>query len=443
MYRTMQKAKKERASYLCSECGDSFPKWFGQCPSCKAWNSLTENRFEDVTAAEAVSKPMITGKAEVMAAMQTGLRQLDSLLGGGIMPGAVILIGGEPGIGKSTLLLEIMRNTKAVYVTGEESLSQVQSRAARLGLGDDLDIIQGNSVSQLLDYVKQKKSRLVLLDSIQTAYTDQRTGFAGSPTQIREVTQRIIEFAKTNQVAFVLAGHITKDGQIAGPKLLEHAVDTVIYFEQNQATRYRFLRAVKNRFGATGDIAIFEMTATGFREIQNADSLLPVQEIGGMGSCLFPQLEGTRIIPLEIQVLVTPTGFANGRRIGENIELSRIHLIAAILEKFCALKLSQCDIFVRVNGGTALAEPAGDLALLLAMASSYLEKPLMKRRAVAGQVSLTGEIRSPGGLDERRRALAQWKIPHALWGGLKENSAAGVQEAFASFIDKDLKLLGE
>ncbi len=439
----MQKPKKEKTSYLCSECGDSFPKWYGQCPSCKAWNSLTENRFEEVTAAESLSKPLITGRAETLAVMQTGLRQFDSLLGGGIMPGAVILIGGEPGIGKSTLLLEIMRNTKAVYVTGEESLSQVQSRATRLGLGDDLDIIQGNSVSQLLDYVKQKKSRLVLLDSIQTAYTDQRTGFAGSPTQIREVTQRIIEFAKTNQVAFVLAGHITKDGQIAGPKLLEHAVDTVIYFEQNQATRYRFLRAVKNRFGATGDVAIFEMTATGFREIQNADSLLPVQEIGGMGSCLFPQLEGTRIIPLEIQVLVTPTGFANGRRIGENIELSRIHLIAAILEKFCSLKLSQCDIFVRVNGGTALAEPAGDLALLCAMASSYLEKPLMKRRAVAGQVSLTGEIRSPGGLEERRRALAQWKIPHALWGGAKENGGNGIQEIFASFIDKDLKLLGE
>ena len=439
----MQKPKKEKISYLCSECGDSFAKWFGQCPSCKAWNSLTENRFAAAVESAPVEKPLITGKAPVLASIQTGLRQFDAILGGGIMPGAVILLGGEPGIGKSTLLLEIMRNNAAVYITGEESLAQVKARAERLKLREDLDIIQGNSLAQLLEYVKQKKSSLVLLDSIQTSYTDQRSGFAGSPAQIREVTQRIIEFAKAHQVAFILAGHITKDGQIAGPKLLEHAVDTVIYFEQNQATRYRFLRAVKNRFGATGDIAIFEMTATGFKEVHSADSLLPVQEIGGMGSCLFPQLEGTRVIPLEIQVLVTPTGFANGRRIGENIELSRIHLIAAILEKFCNLKLSQCDIFVRVNGGTALGEPAGDLALLCAMASSYLEKPLMKRRAVAGQVSLTGEIRSAGGLEERRRALMQWKIPQALWGGLKEGEAQGIAEKFVSFIDKDLKLLGE
>lgn len=439
----MQKPKKDKTSYLCTECGDSFPKWFGQCPSCKAWNSLSENKFETAIAASGGERPLITQAVGPTAVIQTGLRQFDSILGGGIMPGAVILIGGEPGIGKSTLLLEIMRHAKAVYVTGEESLAQVQARASRLGLAGNLDIIQGNSVGQLLEYVTRQKASLVLLDSIQTAYTDQRTGFAGSPAQIREVTQRIIEYAKTHQVAFVLAGHITKDGQIAGPKLLEHAVDTVIYFEQNQATRYRFLRAVKNRFGATGDVAIFEMTAGGFREVQNADSLLPVQEIGGIGSCLFPQLEGTRVIPLEIQVLVTPTGFANGRRIGENIELSRIHLIAAILEKFCNLKLSQCDIFVRVNGGTAMAEPAGDLALLVAMASSYLEKPLMKRRAVAGQVSLTGEIRSPGGLEERRRALAQWKIPQALWGGLKEDGAVALVEQYASFIDKDLKLLGD
>lgn len=437
----MQKPKKEKITFLCTECGESFPKWYGQCPSCKAWNSLTENRFASESASPTQNKPLIVEKGKSRQVVKTGLSQFDNILGGGIMPGAVILIGGEPGIGKSTLLLEIMRSAPAVYVTGEESLSQIESRAKRLGLGTDLDIVQGNSLTQLFGYVTQKNPPLVLVDSIQTMYTDDRSGFAGSPGQIRDVTQRIIEFAKSNATAFILAGHITKDGQIAGPKLLEHAVDTVIYFEQNQTTRYRFLRAVKNRFGATGDVAIFEMTATGFREVQNADSLLPVQEIGGMGSCLFPQLEGTRVMPLEIQVLVTPTGFANGRRIGENIELSRIHLIAAILEKFCTLKLSQCDIFVRVNGGTQLSEPAGDLALLFAMASSYLERPLPRRRAVAGQVSLTGEIRSPGGLEERRRALAQWKIPQAVWGGVRDEGAQN-GEQFVSFIDKDLKILG-
>ncbi|MFZ5628816.1 MAG: ATPase domain-containing protein [Spirochaetota bacterium] len=437
----MSKNKKDKISYLCTECGESFAKWSGQCPSCKTWNSLTENRF---AADEAESRPaaaIITESAGDRSIISTGLRQFDQILGGGLMPGAVVLLGGEPGIGKSTLLLEIMRTAPAVYVTGEESLQQVKARAERLGLKGDLDIIQGNSLPQVLKYVEQKKAGLVLLDSIQTAYTDDRSGFAGSPSQIREVTHRIIEFAKARQVAFVLAGHITKDGQIAGPKLLEHAVDTVIYFEQNQQTRYRFLRAVKNRFGATGDIAIFEMTATGFREIESADSLIPVQEIGGIGSCLFPQLEGTRVVPLEIQVLVTPTGFANGRRIGENVELSRIHLIAAILEKFCGLKLSQCDIFVRVNGGTQLSEGAGDLALLFAMASSYLEKPLPKRRAVAGQVSLTGEVRSPGGLEERRRALASWKIPRALWGGVREGSAPGLEEVFIPYLDRELKQL--
>lgn len=437
----MQKPKKDKISFLCTECGDSFPKWFGQCPSCKAWNSLSENRFSEVEESPAAVRSLIAGKVEAGVAIKTGLTQFDTILGGGIMPSGVILIGGEPGIGKSTLLLELMRNTKAVYVTGEESLSQVQSRAQRLGLTGELNLVQSSSLTQILQYVDKHRPPLVLLDSIQTTYTDQRTGFSGSPAQIRDATQKIIEYAKAKNVAFVLAGHITKDGQIAGPKLLEHAVDTVIYFEQNQTTRYRFLRAVKNRFGATGDVAIFEMTATGFREVQNADSLLPVQEIGGMGSCLFPQLEGTRVMPLEIQVLVTPTGFANGRRIGENVELSRIHLIAAILEKFAALKLSQCDIFVRVNGGTQLSEPAGDLALLFAMASSYLERPLPVKRAVAGQVSLTGEIRAPGGIEERRRALLQWKIPNAVWGGIKDKGAVVPGEKFASFIDKDLKIL--
>lgn len=437
----MQKPKKEKISYLCSECGDSFGKWYGQCPSCKAWNSLSENRFADAAPSSTPDGKLITSQVSNEPLLKTGLKQFDQILGGGVMAGAVILIGGEPGIGKSTLLLEVLRSAPGVYVTGEESLAQVHARAARLGLKDNLDIVQGNSLAQIFEYVTSKKAKLVLIDSIQTTYTDQRTGFAGSPAQIREVTQRIVEFAKANQVAFLIAGHITKDGQIAGPKLLEHAVDTVIYFEQNPTSRYRFLRAVKNRFGATGDVAIFEMTATGFREIENADSLLPVQEIGGIGSCLFPQLEGTRVMPLEIQVLVTPTGFANGRRIGENIELSRIHLIAAILEKFCTLKLSQCDIFVRVNGGTQLSEPAGDLALLFAMASSYLEKPLQKGRAVAGQVSLTGEIRAPGGLDERRRAVEAWRLTSAVWGGAVAVSEIRRGEKFLQLIERELPFL--
>ncbi len=437
----MQKPKKDKISYLCSECGDSFGKWFGQCPSCKAWNSLSENRFADAAPSSAPEAKLITAQGANEPLLKTGLKQFDQILGGGVMAGAVILIGGEPGIGKSTLLLEVLRSAPGVYVTGEESLAQVHARAVRLGLKDNLDIVQGNSLAQIFEYVTAKKAKLVLIDSIQTTYTDQRTGFAGSPAQIREVTQRIVEYAKAHQVAFLIAGHITKDGQIAGPKLLEHAVDTVIYFEQNPTSRYRFLRAVKNRFGATGDVAIFEMTATGFREIENADSLLPVQEIGGIGSCLFPQLEGTRVMPLEIQVLVTPTGFANGRRIGENIELSRIHLIAAILEKFCALKLSQCDIFVRVNGGTQLVEPAGDLALLFAMASSYLEKPLQKGRAVAGQVSLTGEIRAPGGLEERRRAVDAWRLSSAVWGGVAAVSEMRKGETFLQLIERELPFL--
>ncbi|MBS0618569.1 MAG: DNA repair protein RadA [Spirochaetes bacterium] len=437
------KTKNTKIDYLCSECGDTFPKWFGQCPSCKAWNSLSENRFGTGGVDSLSLNNTVIVAADKQALISSGMRQVDRLLGGGIMPGGVILIGGEPGIGKSTLLLELMRNTPATYVTGEESLQQVHARAERLGLTADLDIIQGNNIKQILQYVLEKKTPIVFLDSIQTAYTDQRSGFAGSPTQIREATQQIIEFAKRQQVAFVLTGHITKDGQIAGPKLLEHAVDTVMYFEQNTTSRYRFLRAVKNRFGATGEAAILEMTPTGFIEVENADSLLPVQEIGGLGSCLFPQLEGTRVMPLEIQVLVTPTGFANGRRIGENIDLSRIHLIAAILEKFCGLKLSQCDVFVRVNGGTALVEPAGDLALLFAMASSYLERPLAKSRAVAGQVSLTGEIRTPGAIDERNRALAQWRVKKAVWGGTPIETPTATAVRFVSFLDKSLNILDD
>ena len=438
-------SKKIKTSYLCSECGDSFVKWLGQCPSCKAWNSLSENSFSDpVKSVVSKKKPevrQITEQSKVssMPRFSSGIKAVDNLLGGGIMLGSVILLGGEPGIGKSTFLLSLITsNKKILYISGEESLEQIYERAKRVGaLSDNLNIVQENYLEYIIELIQDTNPELVFIDSIQTIYTDNSRAFSGSISQIRESAQRFLEIAKQNNLPIILTGHITKEGQIAGPKVLEHAVDVVLYFESQNSDKYRFIRSTKNRFGSTGEIAIFEMTETGLKEKSSNETLLHLEEVGGIGSVLFPQVEGSRIVPLEIQALVTPTGFSNGRRIGESIDIARIHLIAAILEKYLEFKLSQCDIFVRVRGGMFLKDPSSDLALLLAMASSYLEKPIPSKFAAAGEISLTGKIRKSSHLEKRRKAIIDFHLSEVFWGGdlnfsqkenLKENSSSSIEK---------------
>ncbi|MDH5718002.1 MAG: DNA repair protein RadA [Spirochaetia bacterium] len=445
----MQNNQKQKTIFKCGECGEEFLKWMGQCTSCRQWNSLEETKSfsakSSLNKSASISKAVLLNDKEPQKTQKIncGLSEFNRLLGGGFTAGSVILLGGEPGVGKSTLLLCLAKKlSNILYVSGEESLTQIKERAERLKVPfENLKFLQENDIEAILQNLEKENPNFVFIDSIQTVYQPGNRGFTGSVSQIREAAQSFLEYAKKKNTVIILTGHITKDGQIAGPKLLEHAVDVVLYFENQNDGSHRFIRAVKNRFGAVGEIAIFSMNENGLVEIPAGHSLLHINEIGGIGSVFCPQMEGSRVMPLEIQALVTPINFPNGRRIGENIDISRIHLISAILEKYAGYKLSQCDIFIRVRGGTSLKDAGGDLALLLAIASSYNDKALPVNRAIAGEVSLTGKIRKPSHLNERRKALASLGVEKALWGGEadKKITSASINEKFYSDVSAILK----
>ncbi len=445
----MAKTRKTKTVFICSECGEAHPRWNGQCSSCGAWNSLEEQTASNDKAAAPIkiideSSLVIAGsKQQTTERMQLKIKELDQLLGGGLVKGSVTLIGGEPGVGKSTLLLAIARcGYETVYISGEESTEQIAQRATRVGAAvKNLKLAHETSAEAIIGLLEKLKPELVFIDSIQTMHNGK--GFAGTVSQIRDSANMLLEFAKQNNIAVLMTGHITKDGQLAGPRQLEHAVDVVLYFESQKNDKFRLLRSVKNRFGSTGEIAIFEMTPKGLIEATSRDSMLQLNETGGIGSVLFPQVEGSRVIPLEIQVLVTPTGLANGRRIGEGVDASRIHITAAILEKYLEYRLSQCDIFVKVNGGPGLRDSGGDLALLAAMASSYLEVEVNSRYAVAGEVSLTGQIRNPARIAEREKALQGLKVPHYLFGGLDRQKPGISKAVYCDNLPELIKVLFE
>ncbi len=434
-------AKKAKTYYRCTECGEQFIAWMGQCTNCKAWNS-----FEEVV--ESKSAPSFSGAAsagsgnsivpigeesgEKVSRDSTGISELDRLLGGGMVPGSVILLGGEPGIGKSTLLLKFVRsNKKILYVTGEESAGQVKNRAKRVGaIEKNLFLLQDYSLEAILQKAREFQPDLLLIDSIQAVAVEGEKLFPGSPSQIRTAAAAFMEYARSFGVCVWMTGHITKEGQIAGPKLLEHMVDVVLYFESERFGQYRFVRSAKNRYGSTGEIAVFEMTQEGLLEIEKGKSLIHLEDTGGVGSILYPQTDGSRSAPVEIQVLVTPASFAGARRIGENIDVSRIHMIAAILEKFLEFQVSSSDIFVRIHGGTYLRDSGADLALLVAMASSYLNVELPVKWAAAGELSLTGKVRAPMHIKERRKTLLSHGIHHVVWGGQGSNAKGELKEYY-------------
>ncbi len=415
---------KKKIEYVCTECGDTFIRWMGQCPTCKTWNSMKEM---DVSTEDSGVRKSPPGQLKSISsiAMEESRKRMslspmvefDRLLGGGAVPGSVILLGGEPGVGKSTLLLELARcGKKIVYVTGEESDRQIAERARRLGVDNPhLFILQENSLDTILSVLETDAADMIIIDSIQTVFPSGPSG-SGFVSTIKEASRQLIDLAKRREIPMIITGHVTKDGQIAGPKLLEHSVDVVLYFESQNWGQYRFIKSVKNRYGSTGEIAIYEMTAAGLREIPSHVSLIPMEETGGIGSILFPQVEGSRVTLMEIQVLVTPAGYANGRRIGENIDVSRIHLIAAIIEKNYGYHLSEKDIFVRVRGGSRLEDSAADLALFVAMLSSVLDIPLPGAWAAAGEISLTGKIRYPSHDENRRHSLRQFGVNYFIWG---------------------------
>jgi DNA repair protein RadA/Sms len=415
--------------YACQECGASFPKWQGQCGECGAWNTLVESAAPAAARGRGRGAPLVAPSAvrrldqvseEETTRIPTGLSELDRVLGGGVVPGAVILIGGDPGIGKSTLLLQALAalegRLSTLYVTGEESLSQVSLRARRLGLPRlDLPVLAETSLETVLDTLNRATPGFVVLDSIQTLYTDALEAAPGSVSQLRECAAQIVRYAKAKGCAIVLVGHVTKEGAIAGPRVLEHMVDTVLYFEHDAGSRYRIVRAVKNRFGAVNELGVFAMGDAGLREVSNPSALfLSRHEQPVPGSVITVTRQGSRPLLVEVQALVDSAQAGNPRRVALGLEGGRLAMLLAVLNRHAGIALSDQDVFANVVGGMRIQETAADLPLLLAALSSFRGRPVPHDLVVFGEVGLAGEIRPVQGGEERLQEAAKHGFKRAI-----------------------------
>jgi DNA repair protein RadA/Sms len=426
-----QRPKKPRGPYVCNACGAAQPKWSGQCPDCGAWNSIDEVPAAPLTpgrggwagagqGAAALNPSEVLSLAEVAPQQQTrapsGIAELDRVLGGGLVPGSVVLIGGDPGIGKSTLLLQaaaaVAERLPVLYVTGEESPQQVSLRAHRLGLagaagqGSALRLLAETGVEQILATVAAVRPRVLIVDSIQTLSTDLLTSAPGSVSQVRETAAQLVRFAKLTDTTVFLVGHVTKEGALAGPRVLEHMVDTVLYFEGEPDGTHRLIRAVKNRFGAVNELGVFLMTDKGLREVRNPSAIfLSRHDRPVPGSVVLVTREGTRPMLVEVQALVDQSPLANPRRVAVGLEQNRLAMLLAVLHRHGGIAMFDQDVFVNAVGGVRVTETAADLALVLAVLSSYRDRPLPIELAVFGEIGLSGEIRPvPNGPDRLREA---------------------------------------
>jgi DNA repair protein RadA/Sms len=398
-------SKNPKLIYACQACGYQTPKWLGRCPDCGQWNSLAEEVSAAVTkkpGAYDMGEPQTIDAISLDPQMRlkSGIAEFDRTLGGGLVPGSLVLIGGDPGIGKSTLLLQVVsrlsRNgLKALYLSGEESPQQLKLRAERLAVrSQELFVLTGTCVENLFEKIDTLKPALLVIDSIQTVYSEAMPSAPGSVGQVREVASRLLNWSKKTGIPTFLIGHVTKDGAIAGPKVLEHLVDTVLYFEGDSSHAFRILRAVKNRYGSTNEIGVFEMKDTGLHEVGNPSRIfLEERPEGASGSVVIPCLEGTRPVLLEIQALVGPSPLGMPRRTAIGVDHSRISLLVAVLGKRMGIEMGDQDIFVNVAGGLRVDEPAADLGIVSAMISSFLDRPVDKNMVVFGEVGLAGEIR--------------------------------------------------
>jgi len=420
--------KKSKTSFFCQHCGYMSPKWLGKCPSCEGWNCFAE---ELVTQNDSSSRaemnfggkplPIEEIPLEEGKRLATGIAEIDRVLGGGVVGGSAVLIGGEPGIGKSTLMLQMMHNlaqngTKVLYVSGEESASQIKMRGQRVGAASkNLLVLVEVSLEKILEQIKNISPAIVVIDSIQTLYSSDLMSAPGSVGQVREASSRLILFAKKFGIPVFLVGHVTKDGSIAGPKVLEHMVDTVLYFEGDSGHAYRIIRGIKNRFGPANEIGVFEMQEKGLKEVPNPSSFFLAERPQNVsGSVVVPSLEGTRPILVEIQALVSPTNLGMPRRTAIGVDHNRVSLLVAVLDKICGLHLGASDIFINVAGGIKLSEPAVDLGVVAAMASSFLDKPIDARTVVLGEVGLTGEIRAVSQMETRVKEAARLGFEHCI-----------------------------
>ncbi|TMN22357.1 DNA repair protein RadA [Lentibacillus cibarius] len=415
---------KRKTKYVCQDCGYESAKWMGKCPGCGSWNTLVEeweassvntrhtmgggakpaSKPESITSVETKKEPRIT----------TSMREFNRVLGGGVVPGSLVLIGGDPGIGKSTLLLQVSsqladKQLPVLYISGEESMRQTKLRADRLDVTSDLlYVLSETNLFDIVSQIEQIKPAFVVIDSIQTVYREEVTSAPGSVSQVRESTNELMKTAKSHGIPIFIVGHVTKEGAIAGPRMLEHMVDAVLYFEGERHHTYRILRSVKNRFGSTHEMGIFEMKEEGLREVMNPSEIfLEERPQGAAGSTVVASMEGTRPVLVEIQALISPTSFGNPRRMATGFDTNRVPLLMAVLEKRVGLLLQNQDAYIKVAGGVKLDEPAIDLAVAVSIASSFRNKPTRPEDIFIGEVGLTGEIRHVSRIEQRVQEAAK------------------------------------
>ncbi len=436
--------KAPRTVYACQQCGFQSRKWLGRCPDCGAWNSFVEERERELTKAGAAisrgglklheSKPVAFNSIEAQDETRevTGIEEFDRVLGGGIVPGSLVLIGGEPGVGKSTLLTEVANRLSAMYgsvlyVSGEESARQIKLRGERMGINPaNLFLLSETSLERIFDEIDRLQPQAIIIDSVQTVFSEKLESAPGSVSQVREVAGQFLLVAKNLTVPVFLIGHVTKEGMIAGPKALEHIVDTVLYFEGERHHNHRILRAAKNRFGAANEVGIFEMTSKGLLGVPNPSELfLSERPIGASGSAVIAAMEGTRPMLVEIQALVNSSKFGTGRRTTQGVELNRVILLVAMLEKRVGLHLGGDDIFVNLVGGISLDEPAVDLGIVAAVASSFRNIPLDQHTIVFGEVGLAGEVRATSHAQLRLREAARMGFKRVV---MPKNNLSGLEQ---------------
>lgn len=419
---------KTRTQFVCQQCGSTSPKWMGRCPDCGEWNTLVETIVESkerspLSYAVRRSKPQrlseVTGDG--LERVQLPMPEFSRVLGGGIVPGSLVLVGGDPGIGKSTLLLQVsalMAETigKVLYISGEESVRQMKMRAQRLGLTtDQLYLLTETNLNIIVEHIQELVPKMVVVDSIQTVHLDELKSTAGSISQVRQCASRLMQVAKGEGIPIFLVGHVTKAGAIAGPKVLEHIVDTVLYLEGDRFHAYRLLRSVKNRFGATSDVGVFEMGSQGLIEVANpSEAFLAERLPNAAGSTIAVTLEGTRPLLVEIQALASTTSFGLPRRTANGVDFNRLLLLVAVLNKRVGVRLSNQDVFVNVVGGLKINEPAADLAVATAIASSFKSTPVAADLAIVGELGLSGELRAVGQLSKRLNEAAKLGFKRCL-----------------------------
>jgi DNA repair protein RadA/Sms len=417
---------KIKTVYVCQQCGAEYPKWMGRCTECGQWNTLLETIMQPAKPSQVAHRattflvsgttpqPLSAVPIEKLDRLALSMKEFNRVLGGGIVPGSLILIGGDPGVGKSTLLLQIsaqsaQSGSPILYVSGEESIYQIKIRAERLGLREDnLLILNEINVNTIIQHIEKLSPKLVVVDSIQTVYRDELSSMPGSVTQVRESAMQFQAIAKGHNIPIFLIGHVTKDGTIAGPRVLEHIVDVVLYLEGERFHTYRLLRSVKNRFGATDEIGIFEMQDVGMTEVPNPSEIFLTERLpNAAGSAITVTIEGTRPLLVEIQALASTTTFGNPRRTPNGVDMNRLLLLIAVLTKRVGIRLGDQDVFVNVVGGLRVGEPAADLSVAAAIASSFKNRPIAADVALIGEVGLSGELRAVGHLEKRLKEAAK------------------------------------